>query len=392
MDAWADGLNYYLHTHPQVKPRADHAIRAVDGAQLQRRQHRRRHRDGSSLERARRRSTAAGAPPPWRWPTHGAPARRRSRGGSNGFAIAPANTANGHALLLINPHTSFYFRPEVQMTSEEGLNAYGAVTWGQFFIYQGFNERAGLDAHLGRRRRHRRIPGNHRRQRWRCSYRYGGEQRAADAGRRSPCRTRPADGGMASEEFTVYCTHHGPVVRAEDGKWVAVRLMNDPVKALTQSYIRTKATRLRGVLQDDGAAHEFVEQHGVRRCRRQHRLLPRQFHPAARPALRLDASGGRQRPGHRVAGPAHGGRNDHAVQSAERLDPEHQQLALHGGRRRQPEARRTIPRTCRRMPRKRARPARRAGAAEQEGLYARQPDRRGVRQRPDRRSSRWCRR
>ncbi len=29
------------------------------------------------------------------------------------------------------------------MVSEEGLDAYGAVTWGQFFIYQGFKTRAG---------------------------------------------------------------------------------------------------------------------------------------------------------------------------------------------------------------------------------------------------------
>ncbi len=29
------------------------------------------------------------------------------------------------------------------MVSEEGLNAYGAITWGQFFIYQGFNDRTG---------------------------------------------------------------------------------------------------------------------------------------------------------------------------------------------------------------------------------------------------------
>src|SRR6187551_903180 len=63
--------------------------------------------------------------------------------GSNGFAIAPKNTRNGHALLLINPHTSFFFRSELQMTSAEGLNAYGAATWGQFFLYQGFNEKAG---------------------------------------------------------------------------------------------------------------------------------------------------------------------------------------------------------------------------------------------------------
>src|SRR5439155_5398389 len=63
--------------------------------------------------------------------------------GSNGASVAPANTTGHHALLLINPHTSFYFRSELQMTSDEGLNAYGAATWGQFFIYQGFNEHAG---------------------------------------------------------------------------------------------------------------------------------------------------------------------------------------------------------------------------------------------------------
>ena len=50
---------------------------------------------------------------------------------------------DGHALLLINPHTSFFFRSELQVTSDEGLNAYGAATWGQFFIYQGFNAKAG---------------------------------------------------------------------------------------------------------------------------------------------------------------------------------------------------------------------------------------------------------
>jgi acyl-homoserine lactone acylase PvdQ len=63
--------------------------------------------------------------------------------GSNGFAIAPELTKNGYPLLLINPHTSFYFRTEVHLVSEEGLNTYGAITWGQFFVYQGFNENCG---------------------------------------------------------------------------------------------------------------------------------------------------------------------------------------------------------------------------------------------------------
>ena len=63
--------------------------------------------------------------------------------GSNGFAFAPSVTESGNAILYINPHVTFYFRPEVHMVSEEGLNVYGAVTWGQFFIYQGFNEHCG---------------------------------------------------------------------------------------------------------------------------------------------------------------------------------------------------------------------------------------------------------
>jgi acyl-homoserine-lactone acylase len=29
------------------------------------------------------------------------------------------------------------------MSSDSGLDAYGAVTWGEFFVYQGFNATAG---------------------------------------------------------------------------------------------------------------------------------------------------------------------------------------------------------------------------------------------------------
>src|ERR1051325_9713360 len=46
---------------------------------------------------------------------------------------------------------------------------------------------------------------------------------------------------MAERKFTVYRSQHGPIVRAANGKWVAIRLMEEPVKALTQSYTRTKA-------------------------------------------------------------------------------------------------------------------------------------------------------
>jgi acyl-homoserine lactone acylase PvdQ len=52
------------------------------------------------------------------------------------------------------------------------------------------------------------------------------------------------DTGMAQREFTTYRTHHGPVVRMEAGNWVAIALMEEPMKALIQSWSRTKTKNL----------------------------------------------------------------------------------------------------------------------------------------------------
>ena len=238
MDAWADGLNYYLHTHPETTPRVITrfepwmALSFTEGS------------IGGDIERVNLRQLEAfygdeavptggnaGAvtgdgPPP-------------EPSGSNGIAIAPSNTVDGHALLLINPHTSFFFRSELQMTSDEGLNAYGAVTWGQFFVYQGFNERTGwmhtssgvdaIDEFLETVTDRDGI--------W--MYRHGDEEHPlATRTITVPYRT---DAGVAERTFTAYYTPHGPVVRKQDDKWVTIALMQAPVKALTQSYTRTKA-------------------------------------------------------------------------------------------------------------------------------------------------------
>src|SRR5689334_12798790 len=137
MDAWADGLNFYLVKHPQVKPRVITqfepwmALTFSEGS------------IGGDIEKVNLNQLAQF----YGNTTVAEPAHDAGEyvepTGSNGAAIAPSNTANHHSLLLINPHTSFFFRAEVQMTSDEGLNAYGAVTWGQFFIYQGFNPNVG---------------------------------------------------------------------------------------------------------------------------------------------------------------------------------------------------------------------------------------------------------
>lgn len=237
MTAWADGLNFYLAKHPEVKPRVITrfepwmALSFTEGS------------IGGDIETINlgRLQAFYGAEPVAKIEE---PDFLAEPGGSNGIAIAPKNTTGGKALLLINPHTSFFFRSELQMTSGEGLNAYGAATWGQIFIYQGFNERLGfmhtssaVDA-IDEWRETVSKKGD------KYFYKYGGEERPATAEIiKVPYKTAQ---GMSERTFTVYRTHHGPVVRRDDaGNWITVGLMNEPVKALTQSFTRTKAKNLK---------------------------------------------------------------------------------------------------------------------------------------------------
>ena len=235
MNAFADGLNYYLHTHPEVRPKlitrfepwmALSFSEGSIGGDIE-------SIDLKELERFYGKNTQVAM-------------AARDKGfdaeprGSNGFAIAPKLSSTGNALLLINPHTSFYFRPEVHMVSEQGLNAYGAVTWGQFFIYQGFNDKTGwmhtsgggdvIDEYLE----------TVTERDGKFFYKYGKEERPVRAVPLTLPYKTPS-GTMASKTMTAYFTHHGPIVRAVDGKWVAVKMMDEPLKALTQSYSRTKA-------------------------------------------------------------------------------------------------------------------------------------------------------
>ena len=251
MTAWADGLNYYLSTHPQVKPRLltrfepwmaltfsegsiGGDIAGVSIPQLEAFYSKR----ATGAVRARR--AAAGAAPANA--SSERPAEDREPQGSNGIAVAPSNTIAGRALLLINPHTSFFFRSELQMSSAEGLNAYGAVTWGQFFIYQGFNERLGWMHTTSTADVVDEYAEAVVRQGDRFHYRYGGAERPLVEERVVvPYKTAS---GVARKTFTVYRTHHGPIVREANGKWVSVRLMDRPIEALSQSYLRTKARSL----------------------------------------------------------------------------------------------------------------------------------------------------
>ena len=189
MDAWADGLNFYLADASRREAARDHAVRAVDGAVVHRRQHRRRHRANQS-DAARERSTAK--IPRVKLSEH-QPERVQSTTeptGSNGIAIAPANTARRNALLLINPHTSFFFRAEAQMMSEEGPECLRRGDLGPVLRLSGLQRPRRLDAHVERRRQHRRVPRDDREEGRRLRLRYG--TRSVPSRRRaSRCRTRP---------------------------------------------------------------------------------------------------------------------------------------------------------------------------------------------------------
>ncbi|WP_266183782.1 penicillin acylase family protein [Dyella humicola] len=236
MTAWADGLNYYLATHPDVHPRViKHfepwmALSFSEGS------------IGGDIERVSLKELQAfygqtgepvasiDTPSSWVEPT-----------GSNGIAIAPKLSASGHALLWINPHTSFFFRSELQMTSDAGLDVYGAATWGQFFIYQGFNHHIGWMHTSTTADVVDEFAETIAHKDGQLFYQYGKEQRPL-ATRKISVPFRKPDGSMAERTFTTYATHHGPVVREQDGKWIATALMNKPLEALEQSWLRTKAS------------------------------------------------------------------------------------------------------------------------------------------------------
>ncbi|WP_338056346.1 penicillin acylase family protein [Sphingomonas ginkgonis] len=172
---------------------------------------------------------------------------RREPTGSNGIAIAPALTAGGRALLLINPHTSLFFRSEQQVSSDEGLNAYGAATWGQFFIYQGFNPHAGWMHTSSGVDSVDEFAETVARRQGRLEYRYAGRWFPVTR-REISLRFRLPGGGMSERRFVTLATRHGPLVRMDGGRPIAFAMMNRPVEALQQSFLRTKATDLASFL------------------------------------------------------------------------------------------------------------------------------------------------
>ena len=233
MNAFADGINYYLYKNPKAKPVllhrfqpwypllwTDGSIGAISTGDV-------------TEEDVKNFYTGNEHPVAIKQKTF-----EEETAGSNGFAIAPSKTASGNSILYINPHVTFYFRPEVHMVSEEGLNVYGAVTWGQFFIYQGFNEHGGwmhtssnVDvADLYIEKITKKNNG--------LLYEY--DKKLLPVREEKITIRYKKNDIFETKDFTGYFTGHGPIMAKRNGQYISVRGYNRSLTSLIQSWQRTK--------------------------------------------------------------------------------------------------------------------------------------------------------
>ena len=233
LNSYADGINYYLYKNPNVKPLllthfepwfpllwTDGSIGAISTADITTQEL----KDFYGKPEDKIAFVAQ---------------EKDMQTGSNGFALAPNKTASGNAILYINPHTTFYFRPEIQISSEEGLQAYGAVTWGQFFIYQGFNENCGwmhtscnvdvADTYIEKIVR----------QKGKLFYEY--ENKLLPVKEKKITIQYVENGRIIPKTFTTYFTHHGPIMAKRDNQWISLKSNNRSMNSLIQSWERTKS-------------------------------------------------------------------------------------------------------------------------------------------------------
>jgi acyl-homoserine-lactone acylase len=237
LDAYADGINFYLYKHPEVKPAllnrfkpwypllwTDGSIGAISTGDVT-------EKDVANFYLGTEAPAIAGVSMVEKEPT-----------GSNGFAIAPSKTASGNAILYINPHVTFYFRPEVHVISQEGLNAYGAVTWGQFFVYQGFNEYCGwmhtssiVDVADLYTEKIIEKGG---------SFYYEYNKKLKPVTKKEITLGYRKNERIETKTITAYYTHHGPIMAKRNGQWISVKAYNRSMKSLIQSFQRTKTKGL----------------------------------------------------------------------------------------------------------------------------------------------------
>jgi len=234
LNAYSDGINFYLYRHPEVKPLmltrfkpwypllwTDGSIGAINTADISTTELKNFYSGDKNIAMATKKDPD-------------------QQTGSNGFAFGPSVTASGKSILYINPHVTFYFRPEVQVTSQQGLNVYGAITWGQFFVYQGFNEHCGWmhtssNVDVADVYEEKIITKNKQ-----LFYEYNHQLKPII--QKKIVLRFLQNGHLQTKNITAFFTHHGPVMAKRNNKWISLKSFNRSIISLQQSWLRTKAT------------------------------------------------------------------------------------------------------------------------------------------------------
>ncbi len=233
-DAFAAGVNYFVATHPAVRPRLLQEIQPWYPLAFIRHNY---YQNGFAYDRA------LGAGPAQ---TAAIDEERRANVGSNGWVVGPSRSASGHALLFVNPHLP-YFGPgqvyEGHLHSDEGWDFTGYARFGFPFPYVGHNASLGwvsTDNAADMSDVYVETFDDPSRP---LAYRYGSGYRLATEWR-DELKVKTAS-GLESRSLTFRKTHHGPILRVRDGKSLALRLAQiDGDGWLGEWYAMTKARTL----------------------------------------------------------------------------------------------------------------------------------------------------
>jgi len=210
-DAVAAGLNYFLLRNPGVKPRIITHFEPWYLLALIRYQ---RYQDFvfslSGVDRKELLATSLNKP---------------LSKESNVWAIGPAKSATGHAMLFVNPHDDFLGLKqfyEGHLHSDEGWDLSGATFLGWPFPHQGHNQYLGWSQsnnypHIADVYEEVFDDPAHR-----SMYRYGSGYRTATEWT-DEIKIKTSS-GFSTRKFVLRKTHHGPILAVRNGQPLAVKL------------------------------------------------------------------------------------------------------------------------------------------------------------------------